>query len=119
MVERKGYAHQQFGVDCGAVEDIVDVGSFAVELCSEPFDASRFRLGVKHLFYPSAYMEHILKRAAPSFPTGHDLLLQKKKTWNDVRFISLQASPNAYNRINSPLPRLVRYIGTPLAGERT
>lgn len=40
----------------------------------------------------------------------------KKKTWNDVQFISLQASPNATIMINSPLPRLYRYID-PLAGE--
>ena len=50
MVEHLGNLIEQLCVDYSPVENIVDVGTLAVELGCKPFDVVALGLSVKHLF---------------------------------------------------------------------
>lgn len=44
MVENDGNSQEEFGVDSGALEDLIDVGSVAKKLAGKPADSSLLAL---------------------------------------------------------------------------
>jgi len=92
-------AGEEFGVDGAPVEDVVNVGPFAIQLTCKPFDIVSFGLQVKNFTDMSAYVIHKSVRTMFGlFHHGH------------------RQTPSI--GINSPLPRLTD-ISAPLAGEWT
>ncbi len=53
---------------------------------------------------------------SPNLAVNKLVLVIKWETWDIVRFILQEASPNARSEINSPLPRLYRISRSPLSG---
>ncbi len=81
---------------------MVYITSVTIQLACEPIDGMGFGLTVKNFLYFLSDVQHEIGDKYYFVPM---LRFDNKKAWNDVQFIVTKASPNAYYRINSPLPR--------------